>query len=162
ECGDGIVERGEECDDGNRTDGDGCSALCARELTYGGGSDEPNDGCMLDWGVEGSPAGGVVTCQDGVAPCDRDDVAGRCTLLAFYCFNAAAPVAGGPPPCVPTDIARVELFPGSSSLPNSLDVDAQNTIVDAFTTTLTRWGGASVTRSDSSRLDPDPVIALDV
>ena len=27
-CGDGIVEEGEYCDDGNRIDGDGCEADC--------------------------------------------------------------------------------------------------------------------------------------
>ncbi|MEO6027385.1 MAG: DUF4215 domain-containing protein [Candidatus Binatia bacterium] len=27
-CGDGVVDLGEECDDGNLTDGDGCSATC--------------------------------------------------------------------------------------------------------------------------------------
>jgi cysteine-rich repeat protein len=30
-CGDGILGAGEECDDGNRTDGDGCSSTCALE-----------------------------------------------------------------------------------------------------------------------------------
>ncbi|HTP25924.1 MAG TPA: fibro-slime domain-containing protein [Anaeromyxobacteraceae bacterium] len=30
-CGDGIVEPGEECDDGNNTSGDGCSADCKLE-----------------------------------------------------------------------------------------------------------------------------------
>jgi len=30
-CGDGIVNRCEQCDDGNRDDGDGCSWVCERE-----------------------------------------------------------------------------------------------------------------------------------
>jgi cysteine-rich repeat protein len=30
-CGNGIIEKGEQCDDGNNADGDGCSAHCARE-----------------------------------------------------------------------------------------------------------------------------------
>ena len=30
-CGDGILQGGEFCDDGNTTDGDGCSALCGLE-----------------------------------------------------------------------------------------------------------------------------------
>ncbi len=32
-CGDGILNAGEECDDGNLMDGDGCSALCITEET---------------------------------------------------------------------------------------------------------------------------------
>ncbi|MFH1725800.1 MAG: LamG-like jellyroll fold domain-containing protein [Elusimicrobiota bacterium] len=31
-CGDGLLQSGEECDDGNTTDGDGCSSFCAREV----------------------------------------------------------------------------------------------------------------------------------
>jgi cysteine-rich repeat protein len=162
ECGDGVVERGEECDDGNRADGDGCSALCVREHTYGGGGDEPNDSCTLDWSVEGSAAGALVTCQDGEPPCDRDDVTGQCTFLVFYCFNAAPLVGGGPPPCAPTSIARVELFPGSIALPTALNQAAQEAMIAAFATTLTRWGGASVTRHDSSRTESPPSIVLDV
>ena len=30
-CGNGVVEAGEGCDDGNTTDGDGCSANCTLE-----------------------------------------------------------------------------------------------------------------------------------
>jgi len=32
-CGDGTKDAGEECDDGNNEDGDGCSANCTTELT---------------------------------------------------------------------------------------------------------------------------------
>lgn len=30
-CGNGVVDTGEECDDGNTVDGDGCSAACLKE-----------------------------------------------------------------------------------------------------------------------------------
>lgn len=33
-CGNGIVESGEQCDDGNVLDGDGCSSVCAIEMDY--------------------------------------------------------------------------------------------------------------------------------
>lgn len=32
-CGDGVVEGSEQCDDGNTTDGDGCSAACVSEAS---------------------------------------------------------------------------------------------------------------------------------
>ena len=35
-CGDGKVEAPEECDDGNKKDGDGCSATCKTEAAGGG------------------------------------------------------------------------------------------------------------------------------
>jgi len=34
-CGDGVVSRGEQCDDGNTVDGDGCSASCVYEELFG-------------------------------------------------------------------------------------------------------------------------------
>ena len=34
-CGDGIIQFGEQCDDGNTTDGDGCSANCGIEAGFG-------------------------------------------------------------------------------------------------------------------------------
>ncbi|HFE44065.1 MAG TPA: DUF4215 domain-containing protein, partial [Nannocystis exedens] len=36
ECGDGIVSGDEECDDGNKKDGDGCSSDCTVEEKYCG------------------------------------------------------------------------------------------------------------------------------
>jgi cysteine-rich repeat protein len=36
-CGDGVLDDGEQCDDGNTTSGDGCSSTCHDEPTAGGG-----------------------------------------------------------------------------------------------------------------------------
>jgi len=33
-CGDGILQTGEECDDGNTLNGDGCTAICYNECVY--------------------------------------------------------------------------------------------------------------------------------
>ena len=59
-CGNGMVDPGEQCDDGNRMSGDGCSALCQIECTEwcgcglntciistvcGDGVLSPNEGC---------------------------------------------------------------------------------------------------------------------
>ena len=38
-CGNGFIDDGEQCDDGNTADGDSCSAIC--EITTGGGGEEP-------------------------------------------------------------------------------------------------------------------------
>ena len=42
-CGDGIVDAGEQCDDGNTSSGDGCSATCMAEAPW---EIEPNDSTM--------------------------------------------------------------------------------------------------------------------
>ncbi len=36
-CGDGVLDEGELCDDGNTTDGDGCDPRCGEEIIAGGG-----------------------------------------------------------------------------------------------------------------------------
>ena len=44
-CGNGRVEAGEACDDGNTADGDGCSASCSIEPRCGNGRVEPPEQC---------------------------------------------------------------------------------------------------------------------
>ena len=50
-CNDGIVEDGEQCDDGNYTDGDGCSYSCEVET---------------GWDCSGSPSSCMPACGDGI------------------------------------------------------------------------------------------------
>jgi cysteine-rich repeat protein len=46
ECGNGVVDVGEECDDGNLVSGDGCSATCVIEFCGDGiVNDSPNEQC---------------------------------------------------------------------------------------------------------------------
>ncbi len=52
-CGDGVVERSEQCDDGNTTNGDGCSRLCQIEANW-------------DCPTEGKPCTYVGNCGSGV------------------------------------------------------------------------------------------------
>ena len=72
ECGNGTVEAGEDCDDGNTTSGDGCSERCVRELPDGASCVDDID-CVSSFCVSG-------VCCD--ARCDRDcefcDAAGAC------------------------------------------------------------------------------------
>jgi cysteine-rich repeat protein len=44
-CGNAAIESGEVCDDGNRRDGDGCSADCASTEACGNGIADPNEDC---------------------------------------------------------------------------------------------------------------------
>jgi cysteine-rich repeat protein len=79
-CGNGTVDPGEECDDANAIDCDGCSALCRTEacgngvLECGEGCDDgntaPGDGCDASCRVEPPP-----TCGDGTTdpPEECDD-----------------------------------------------------------------------------------------
>jgi cysteine-rich repeat protein len=159
ECGDGIVEPNEQCDDGNRTDGDGCSRFCALEQTYAVGGGEAVDSCFAVWGVEGATPGPSVVCKDGNAACDRGTVAGVCHFQLFYCFNAATITAGGPPPpCFPTDIARVELTGASLTGTSPLSAANQTAVLNLFSATLAR-GGAAVSRSGVVLQASPPVTA---
>lgn len=78
-CGNGLRERGEDCDDGNTTGGDHCSASCLNEGTtapvcgngtrdVGEDCDDGNvvagDGCSVNCLHEGSTTGGS-TCGNG-------------------------------------------------------------------------------------------------
>jgi MYXO-CTERM domain-containing protein len=51
-CGDSLLETGEQCDDGNTTDGDGCSATCQTETDMG----SKDGGCCSTGGNPASSA----------------------------------------------------------------------------------------------------------
>jgi cysteine-rich repeat protein len=73
DCGDGDLDGGEECDDGNLADGDCCSAACQLEATLG--SCDDSDPCTQD-------SCGTAGCLNDAAPapvCDED--AGKASLL---------------------------------------------------------------------------------
>jgi len=68
-CGNGKVEAGEQCDDGNTVSGDGCSSTCQNEVvgpTCGNGTIEAGEQC--DDGNTVSGDGCSSTCQNEVAP----------------------------------------------------------------------------------------------
>ncbi len=77
-CGDGVIDGGETCDDGNREDCDGCSASCAVEAGIGCGDGVPypacgelcddgnavaGDGCSPTCALERVPGGGSSTTE---------------------------------------------------------------------------------------------------
>ncbi|MBI4819989.1 MAG: DUF4215 domain-containing protein [Deltaproteobacteria bacterium] len=60
-CGNSVTETGEQCDDGNTADGDGCSSTCQFEQTCGNGAIEGTETC--DDGNTTSGDGCSDTCQ---------------------------------------------------------------------------------------------------
>ena len=57
-CGDGILERAEQCDDGNTTSGDGCSKICQIENNY-------------ECPVVGQPCTNIAVCGNGKLTSDE-------------------------------------------------------------------------------------------
>jgi len=93
-CGDGVPDVGEECDDGNAVDGDGCDGNCT-VTACGNGIATPSTGEQCD---DGNTAGG--DCCDGgcqfeavASPCDDGEV---CTI-ADACDGAGVCAASTDP-----------------------------------------------------------------
>ncbi|MBX3250325.1 MAG: hypothetical protein KF901_24315 [Myxococcales bacterium] len=87
ECGNGILEAGEECDDGNTTNGDGCNERCEVEL-------DPGAGCTTDIDCRSGFCTDGVCCGDRCgAQCERCDLAGS---LGVCSPTTGAPVGARP------------------------------------------------------------------
>ncbi|MDH5676048.1 MAG: DUF4215 domain-containing protein [Myxococcales bacterium] len=87
-CGDGVIEPGEVCDDGNSAGGDGCSAGCdAVEANFA--CVAPGRACESTVSCGDGRVSGAETCDDAnTAPGDGCD--GSCALEAGW----SCPVAG--------------------------------------------------------------------
>jgi cysteine-rich repeat protein len=82
-CGNGFVDAGEQCDDGNIVDGDGCSAACEIESICGNNAIESGEQCDPPGNIAPSCAqgetcsmtceciGASVMCGDGVVEGDE-------------------------------------------------------------------------------------------
>lgn len=78
-CGNGVKDQGEQCDDGNRTSGDGCDSNCQYTCTSDDGCSDGNpcngrETCGSDHKCvaanattvpDGTPCGDISTCQGG-------------------------------------------------------------------------------------------------
>ncbi len=118
-CGNGTTQPdcGEQCDDLNQTDGDGCSSTCQVEVC-GNGVVDPEDECDngAQNGVLGNPCSATCTlhwCGDGHADgdagelCDDantnecDTCKSDCTPVAGHCEVCAAGGETDPDHCIP-------------------------------------------------------------
>jgi len=74
-CGNGILEAGEECDDGNNLNGDGCSGYCDQEIATGCGNSVVEAGEQCDDGNTNDGDGCSSTCQnESAAVCGNGSV----------------------------------------------------------------------------------------
>ena len=99
-CGNRVVDDGEECDDGDRADGDGCDGTCAVEAGWtctgepsmcvkcgngaletgedcDDGNNDDGDGCSKDCKIEGSCAGPIAIPLKA----DKDGLVGSVTSM---------------------------------------------------------------------------------
>lgn len=138
-CGNGTVDTGEECDDGNTTNGDGCDALCQFEppvnddcsgaFTIGGGTTNWSlSGATLDESVDAPCDSGMsndiwfhhtATCNGFLtfATCDNPGVD---TVLQVYqgCFCATM-TDFSPPGCSDDDCGGANI---SSTVTVQVDI----------------------------------------
>ncbi|MBX7191169.1 MAG: hypothetical protein K1X94_03875 [Sandaracinaceae bacterium] len=78
ECGNGRLEAGEQCDDGNLTPGDGCGADCTRDPYCGDGTRDSGEVCDDGNNLSGDGCRGDCqsneTCGNGVVDFHRGEV----------------------------------------------------------------------------------------
>ena len=90
-CGDGVVEAGEDCDDGNAVGGDGCTEWCVSEA--GALEVEPNDAWLSANPLDAATAHG--TLPEGDVDCWSVDAPACAAITARLVGNCPADVTLG-------------------------------------------------------------------
>jgi cysteine-rich repeat protein len=107
-CGNGIVDPGETCDDGNRLSGDGCNPLCQIECSFECGSCGIPNPCTVNVVCGDGVLGSGEACDDGntksgdgcSANCTRVEVGWTCPIRMGRCFPICGDgVVVGPETC---------------------------------------------------------------
>ncbi|MBZ4415477.1 lamin tail domain-containing protein [Myxococcus sp. RHSTA-1-4] len=135
-CGNNVQEPGEQCDDGNTTDGDGCQADCTpAQVTCGNGSVESTE-----------------SCDDGNR-LDGDACPSNCQQAPTRCAAANAPALASGATCEVTKAGNgarlftgVVLKDGETLLGGQVLVDEQGVIQCAACDCSTAAGAASATQ----------------
>ncbi|MGN6104192.1 MAG: DUF4215 domain-containing protein, partial [Kofleriaceae bacterium] len=147
-CGDHVIQstEGEECDDGNATGGDGCSATCQIEDGCGDGNLDPGEQCDDDNVVSGD--GCSATCQfeqtcgngvrEGTEECD-DGNTGDGDGCSATCELESAPTCGNG-----TVDAGEQCDDGNTASGDGCSSTCRNEL-DLATFTFTGNGGNEVT-----------------
>jgi cysteine-rich repeat protein len=117
-CGDWTIDEGEQCDDGNRTSGDGCSSTCQLEAPASCGDYTVQSGEECDAGPSGSSGCTAlctyVTCGDGIITasagetCDDGDAVGGDGCSSYCSVEAGWTCSGAPSYCTSTAVAPID------------------------------------------------------
>jgi cysteine-rich repeat protein len=95
-CGDGTKDTGEECDDGNHLNGDGCSVTCELDGTGGAGGGTGGSGAEGGAGGQGaSGATGGAGGEGGEGVVILSGSGNGCSCRATGSSSGAAPGGGG-------------------------------------------------------------------
>ena len=137
-CGDGVVQPGEACDDGNTSDGDGCSAAC--EVECGFACEKKSEGLRIFSTCTRHCGDGVVQwelgeeCDDTSKCCDGCRLApshnAECSAHAATPTARFRPTAGRAP-------RRTAPPPACASAPSALRGSRSSTRSPASSST--RW-----------------------
>jgi cysteine-rich repeat protein len=145
-CGDGIQNGGEECDDGNLVDGDGCSAECITELCGDGikndvvetcddGNTASGDGCSATCTLEKSG----LACQTAILKAGQKYASARLAALTKcqVAFAAGKPLSvEDPDDCASETAAAKSIARAAAALRNAIAGGAKPKCTDAIVATL--------------------------
>ena len=125
-CGNGILDPGEQCDDGNQFSGDACPSTPIDDCQFGSSHSlirgtklnpaRDTKGCQVEWYVRnptnppdhfGLPTREQV-CLDGDPTCDLDPRPGHCRFEVVVCANNSDPNLTR---CIPNGIDHVDVLP---------------------------------------------------
>jgi cysteine-rich repeat protein len=147
-CGNGTIEPGEQCDDGNNSDGDlcpssaisGCSYRDSGALIHGNERRQHvrRDGCQLEWYVahhdlsrnRSGAAATTQVCSDQDLGCDFDSSGRQCRFMVVACFNNTDP---GLPACAPRELTSFRIVhPRRIRSAGNTGGDNRRTLQEAF------------------------------
>jgi cysteine-rich repeat protein len=143
ECGNGRMDAGETCDDGNQICGDGCSATCKTEACGNGtvdcgetcddGNTSNFDNCPSDCVIDACTANTGSSQFATVNFAGSAQVAGIVVFVDYPEGKVSIPGSGGSPP-VPSRITGTPS--GTSAVPNDLDHALREVVTEStpFTT----------------------------
>jgi cysteine-rich repeat protein len=142
ECGDGVVQAGEACDDGNQTNGDGCDVNCTPSAC-GNGIVAPGEECDDGNTTAGDCCSPTCHFEDG-GPCSDGN---PCTV-GDRCSGGVCLSGSGCDPCLTCDRTGC-VVPACTLVPATrASIDVRQGETDAHDKLLYRWQNDALAKSD--------------